>query len=604
MSNDAQAAQQDIKAYLRIFWRWRFLFAAFLVIIPTAVYFVERGAAKTYQSSSLTEFQDVSVNLGATSAPITTGNINAVAQLITTTPVAEAAARLLRPSATPKALLAAVAASADSTTGFVTITATAHSASRAAAIANAFTQAIIGHQSQQAVQSINRQIVATKRQLAALPPTDQVDRGPLIAQLARLRGLKGATNSGAQVIEPATAAAAPIGPKVRQAVELALIIAFLLGFGAVLIAENGDRRLRRASDLESITSWPLLGVIPSSAFDPNGPLISRDVEAFQMLRATLTYFNVERPHRTVAVVSPLVGDGKTTISVGLAIATARAGKLVVLVDADLRRAAVAERLGISAADGLGAVLAQERELDDVLFEYPVDDAGGGKLLVLPAGGRPPNPTALLTSERMRSLLKTLEEHADFVVIDTAAMLAVSDALPVVQHASGVVVVARMNRSSGAAVRRMQKVMTSVGGNVLGVVATGSGPASAGYGDYAAYGIDQKPASLSKLRGRLPSIGTSTNGADSNGGSEVHRVAVRTALADSSIEDDQKPSPAQPSIKDDQEPSPAQQPMQADDGYFRAVSGTDKAVAAKPEGLLNRLSARRSRGAGGPGRRGR
>ena len=87
--------QQDLGTYLRIFWRWKFLFLAFVVLIPLAVYLIERSKPKVYQSSTLVELQDISAqSVGATGGPIVTGNLDAVARLVSTTSVADIAARL------------------------------------------------------------------------------------------------------------------------------------------------------------------------------------------------------------------------------------------------------------------------------------------------------------------------------------------------------------------------------------------------------------------------------------------------------------------------------------------------------------------------------
>ena len=157
------------------------------------------------------------------------------------------------------------------------------------------------------------------------------------------------------------------------------MIALLLGIGAVLLAENADRRLRSPEDVENLTGWPLLAAIPPSAFSPDNLAEPVNEEAFEMLRGALTYFNVEQPLASVAIVSPQVGAGKTTVATGLAVATVRAGKTAILVDADLRRSQVSARLGITVDVGLGAVLADERPLEDVLVEHPVDATDGGRI---------------------------------------------------------------------------------------------------------------------------------------------------------------------------------------------------------------------------------
>jgi capsular exopolysaccharide synthesis family protein len=477
--------QQDLRAYLRIFWRWKYLFLAFLVVIPAAAYLIERDKPKTYQASTLLELQTVQLG-GASGAPITTGNIAAVARLVSTLPVAKKAAPLLTPPGDPSELLGSVSASADPNTGFLTITSKAPSATRAAAIANAFAQALSHHQTGETNKTLREQIRAYRRQLKDTPIADQGGRATLIAEIAQLDSLVGASGSGAQVIQAATPPNSPIGPGTRRAVEIALLIALLLGAGAVLVAESGDRRLRTPEDLERIAEWPLLAVVPRTAFSFGKDNGRGDDESFQMLRASLTYFNVDEKIESVAVISPLAQDGKTTVAVGLARAMARAGKSAILVDADLRRPQAGLRLGIEAEQGLGAVLAGEAELDDVLIEYGSDEENGdGKLLVLPSGPPPPNPVALISSRRMESVMRELEARSDLVIIDTAAALAISDSLPLLRGASGVIMIVRMNRSASAAVRRMKTVVTSAHANVLGVVATGA-ESTSGYGSYGDY----------------------------------------------------------------------------------------------------------------------
>lgn len=506
--------QQDLRTYLRVFWRWKVLFIAFVVLIPLGAYVVERSKPKIFESSTLMQLQDVSQGIGTTGAPIVTGNLAAVARLVTTTPVVEIAARLL--DQPPGAIANEIQASADPNTGFLTLTALDHDPAHAAAVANAFAAALARHQADQANAIIDQQIAGASRQLAATPRPDPGQRVTLSQQIAQLQALKGSTGAGAVVIQAATPSVTPVGPKTRRAVELALVIALLLGIGAVLVAENADRRLRTPEDVENLTGWPLLAAIPPSAFSPDHLDDPTDEEAFQMLRGALTYFNVEQKLGSVAVISPSVGDGKTTVAVGLALATARAGKRAVLVDADLRRPQACARLGLTATAGLGAVLAGERALAEVMLEYPLDSPGAGSLTVLPAGPPPPNPSALLASQPMRNIVQELERQADLVILDSVAALAVSDALPLLRSVSGCVVIVRMNRSARAAVRRLQKMLGSAHGTVLGVVVTGSGAVAGGYAAYKYTENGHREGALGLLhlrrhRYRTPADTTTFNG---------------------------------------------------------------------------------------------
>jgi polysaccharide biosynthesis transport protein len=507
---------------------------AIVVAIPVAVYFYERGQPRTYQSSTLLELQDVSVQLGSTSAPVQTGNLAAVARLVSTTPVANIAAHLIHPPQSPGFMAKAVSATSDTDTGFLTITAEAGRPQLAADIANAFAAAIGVHQGKQAAAEIRQQITGEYAQLKVTK--DPGSRQDIQQTIAQLRGLLGSVAAGSQVIQAATPNLTPVSPHIRRTVELALVIAILLGLGAVILAESGDRRLRNPDDLEKLTGWPLLAVVPNRAFVPDHETTPAEEEAFQMLRAAMTYFNAEHPPSSVAVISPLVEDGKTTIAVGLAVASARSGMRVILMDADLRRPQVTQRLHTDEPPaGLAEVLSGQATLDDVLVDRAIPVPAGGMLSVLPAGHTPPNPSGLLSAPQLNTVLQELEDRSDLVVIDTAAALAVSDALPLIQSASGVILVVRMNRSSRAAVRRIKKVIASAQGSVFGVVATGSAKAAAGYGDY--YGSrGRRWKWLRRGRTDYYSNHWSTNGAAANGAAPPARTNGSDAEQTQSVKD--------------------------------------------------------------------
>jgi capsular exopolysaccharide synthesis family protein len=422
---------------------------------------------------------------------------------VKTTAVGAQAAKYM-PSPAPSAgsLLGHVSTDADVDTGFLTITATDTDAKRAANIANAFGRAISKNQVDQANAQIEQTIAKLERQIAAVPKNDSVARSQLSDQLQRARSLRavGQSTTGA-VIERAHPASSPSNRNTRRAVELGLVLALLLGFGAVALAENSDRRVRSPDDLEAMTGLPLLSAIPVSAFDPAEDDDLRDEEAFQMLRGALMYFNVDQRLKSVVITSPGQEDGKTTVAVRLAQSAARAGRSVILVDADLRRPQIGPRLGIPSSVGLGTVLAGEADLWSALVELPVSAEGDsqitaqGILRVLPAGAAAPNPSELLSSEKMERTLRELESGADLVIVDSAAALAVSDALPLLRWTSGVVMIARLNRTTRAAIRRLQKIITSANGTLLGVVATGA-PSRGGYDGYG-YGYGYKDSRARK-----------------------------------------------------------------------------------------------------------
>ena len=474
----------DVSAYFRTFWRWKWLFLCFVVVCPALAYLIYRSQPTVYQSTALVGVNGATVNSSLVngSGSFTTNNITAIAELVTTTPVADIASGLLRPPGNPGQVAAEVTASGDPTTNFLRISAEDRSAVRAAAIANAFARAISLNLRRSASKQINATIRGIQAQLAHHGRLDASTRLGLEQQLNQLVLSRSTQGSGAAILEAAAPSGTPAGGGARRAVELGLLIGLLLGLGAVVLAESADRRLRTPDDLESITGLPLLAAIESSAFSDRLTTASEDAEAFSMLRMALMYFNVDRPLDSVLITSAGEKEGKTTVATRLALSAAGAGLDVVLLDADLRRAQVSARLGIPTEEGLSAVIAGTRQLSDVVAQVSLDSNATGRLRVVPAGRPPPNPSALMSSERMQQILEALESKSDLLIIDTPAALAVSDPLPLMRNVSGIVVVARMNRSSRYTIRRLQKVIESAHGQPLGVVATGttSGP---GYKHY-------------------------------------------------------------------------------------------------------------------------
>jgi succinoglycan biosynthesis transport protein ExoP len=482
--------RSDPREFFQMLLRHKWILLACVILIPLATYVVSTRLPKSYEASAVLQLQSVGTDQSLPGIGDLSGGSgdsqtsDRVAALIETNGVADQAARVLHEP--PGSLHGDVTANANQDTGFITVTASASTPKRAAKIANAFAEAVRVTRAQQGLARVNDAIATTQAQLRKQKRNTDTQ---LVQQLQGLIATRNALGQNAQVIQPATPPSSPASPEPLKNALFALIFALL--FAAVLVAlvDRLDRRLHDPDDLEKLTRSPLLVHIPPTAFpgsapDPGVPL------AFQMLRDSLVYFNVDRPLDSLIVVSSLKGEGKTTVAANLAIAYARTGKRIIAMDADLRSPELALRLGLQSTPGLSSVLAGDATLEEALRELA---PFGDKLRVLPGGPPPPNPSELLGSARMGQLFDELVAESDLVIVDTPPLLVVSDAFALLEHASGAIGVARLNQTPKDATRRMADVVATVQTRLLGAVATGSLPV-AGYGYGYGYGYGSTPPS--------------------------------------------------------------------------------------------------------------
>jgi capsular exopolysaccharide synthesis family protein len=474
----------DPRDFFRLLWRRKWIILLCLILLPLAAYVYSDRLTKSYEASAIIQTQQTATDAGLYSGenlPSGTANTAKIAALVSTSAVADEAARLM---GEPKgSLRGTISAEDDQDTGFITLTATAASGARAAEVANTVAQALRVTRRQAGIHRVDAAIANVEAEIAKLPRGERLQRSQLSDRLQDLRTLRAAQSQNTQVVEAATAPATPVSPKPKRNAILAFVLALLIAAGLVTLVERLDRRLHDSRDVERLTGTPLLAQIPSSAFpgaapDPQLPIV------FQTLRDSLTYFNVDQRLASLLVISPLKGDGKTSVSTNLAVAYARAGKQVVLVDADLRSPQVAARMGTPPSPGLSEVISGSSEIQDALSEI---EPFGSYLRVLPGGSIPPNPSEMLGSARMSTILAELSEMSDLVLIDTAPVLVVSDAFPLFDQVAGIVGVSRLEQTPREAITRAIEVASSAGGRVLGMVATGAKQPGDGYGYGYAYG---------------------------------------------------------------------------------------------------------------------
>ncbi len=387
---------------------------------------------------------------------------------------------------------------------------------RAASIANTYaTQYVRSRQESYRVQiSAAQKLVA--RQISTLTPTERsntVVGQNLLSRANQLSLLAALQTGNAEVVENASVPTSPSSPQTKRNGVLGGLIGLLLGITLAVILERLDHRLREPSELERVYSVPVLSIVPQSralASERFEVLPAHDMESFALLRSRLRYFNVDRRVDSLLVTSALSGEGKSTVALNLAIAEALSGnRNVLLFELDLRRPSLGKRLGIAAAPGTAEVLSGNASLEDALTRVEIPHGTNGRaptsgFALLPSGAIPPNPVELLSSHALTELLEALTRRFGLVVVDSPSLTLVSDAMPLVQRVSGVLVVVRMGHTTTSAARRGAEQLANLKAPTLGVVANAM-PAKdrayyQGYG-YQGYGYPHQDGALADRRAR-------------------------------------------------------------------------------------------------------
>ncbi len=423
-----------------------------------------------------------------------------------------------------------VSGSAVGQTDVVSVRVQSHEPAVAALLANAYVQAYIDTRREQNVNSLldaaaevqtkvtelQQQIDAIDQQVEDAPDDEKddlekslapqrqllVDQQAIFKQRLDQIQVDASLQSGsAQLVRPAESPAEPVEPSPLRTGALALIVGLLLGLGAAFLADYLDDSVTTPEELERATGGlPVLTTVPDEAPPDNRPVSlsspgDQSVEAYRGLRTALQFVSLEKPLRTIQVTSPLPGEGKTTTAANLAVLLAQTGRRVVLVDADLRRPRLHEVFGSDGSRGLTSALLGEPVME-LLWPVALE---AGHLEVLAAGVIPTNPSETLGSQRMQTVMGELTRMFDVVVIDSAPVLPVTDAVVVAGWVDAVVLVARAGQTTDKQLREAVGLLTRSAAPVVGAVLNGTDTSRNGYGSGYGYGYGYAPQAPAKDR---------------------------------------------------------------------------------------------------------
>ncbi|HYM00623.1 MAG TPA: polysaccharide biosynthesis tyrosine autokinase [Blastocatellia bacterium] len=321
-----------------------------------------------------------------------------------------------------------------------------------------------------------------------------------------------------RVIEPANTPTRPVGPDRLKSIMISLFLSLAAGLGLAFFLEHLDNTIKTVEDVNKYAQLPALGVIPSISAGGARKLLYRKrtqgtasaqslatasttpsdepkpvqlvaldnrssaAEAYRGLRTSVLLSSAGGPPKTVMFTSGQPGEGKTTTTINTAISLAQLGSSVIVIDCDLRKPATHKVFGITHDRGLSTYLSGENvALESVIQKLPIPH-----LSLIASGPVPPNPAELVSSDKMKKMLRELSERYDHVLVDSPPLMHVTDPVILSTMVDGVILVVHGGKSTRDAVRRSRQELASVGAKVFGVVLNNLDLRREGYDNYYYY----------------------------------------------------------------------------------------------------------------------
>jgi succinoglycan biosynthesis transport protein ExoP len=318
-----------------------------------------------------------------------------------------------------------------------------------------------------------------------------------------------------RLIQPARTPGGPVGPGRLRSIIIGLFLSLIAGVGLAYFLEYLDNTIKTVEDISRYVQLPALGVIPAlasaskrklnggkrvrnlivgreSSREPRDfPLASDSLavfdnrssaaEAYRVVRTSMLLSAAGSPPKTILVTSGQAGEGKTTTVVNTAISLAQLGSSVLIIDCDLRRPATHRIFGVESEHGLSSYLSTDVQIDGLIQKLQIPN-----LSLLPCGPIPPNPAELISSARMKDLLKLMAGRYDHILIDSPPLINVTDPVILSTLVDGVIMVVHGGKSPRTIVQRARQELQGVGAKIFGVVLNNVDMTREGYDGYYYY----------------------------------------------------------------------------------------------------------------------
>lgn len=267
---------------------------------------------------------------------------------------------------------------------------------------------------------------------------------------------KSSTVSNARVIVPGRVATKPIAPNRKLILSFALLVGLMIPFVASFFRNLINQKVDHKEDIENNTQAPIIAEILHNKTPSEKDIVvtpsSRDsaAEQFRILRTELNYLLPGEDQKVILLTSSMPNEGKSYVTQNLSAMMAFSGKKVVILEFDLRKPKLAERLGIQYEKGFTHYAVGEADLSEIIYpvaEYP-------NLFIIPSGPIPPNPAELILLDRTKDLFTRLKQQFDYILIDSTPCI-VTDARLVSRYADLTLFLVRVGTTYKEQIKQIQ-----------------------------------------------------------------------------------------------------------------------------------------------------
>jgi capsular exopolysaccharide synthesis family protein len=321
----------------------------------------------------------------------------------------------------------------------------------------------------------DREAEVRLRELERQAETSRTLYEAFLARFKEMREQQEIVEPDSRLVAIATPPTRPSSPGAKLFSAAGFLVSGVLATILALLLDRLDRGLRSAREVEAVLGLPTLALVPrldrlKRAQRPYQYLLDKPLsaytEAIRSIYMALKLTSVDRVPKVILVTSSLPEEGKTTIAVSLATFIARSHKRVLLLDLDLRHPSVHRELGWSVSHGLVEYLIDDRPLDEVIQQ----DLESG-LHFLPVKAQTSNPTDLLESARLRELVELCRERYDFVIVDSAPLISVTDSRLAALLADRTLFAIKWGATVESAAQDAVQTLREIGADLAGAVLT-------------------------------------------------------------------------------------------------------------------------------------